>query len=711
MRAWMFLCLAALACTGGVVAPGDHDFGEVPAGQPASSTLTLTHSGSGAVSLELRIEAGDFAVSPAAARLEPGGEGAITVTFTPTALGPRHGTLLISGGAAETRVALTGIGVGAQLGVSHELLNLGSLPLIIGAPDAFPAQLTLTNSGTRGTALQLQSPLVDSAEVCVGALVAGACQPWVAPAPLAPGDTVVLPLVVMPTQAGQRVWKLTLRSDDPLSPERVVDVVARVEAHAPCELEAPASVSSLQGAVAIELRNRGTSTCFFRDRSVEVMPVGGAGFFDPAPARLEPGARARHWLRVTPAISRAWGTARLRFAGGVAVEVPFSFDVPPSECLVVSPTTVDFGTVTSNCNSSDRSVVLYNVCSASLQVTGATVSAPEFVLTSTSLGEVEPGGHRVLRVKFRPATPGSSQGALLVSATEGGRSLLQAVALQGRGQGAAVTEDTYQVPVLPKADLLVLVDSSPSFGPKRAAVRENLWRVLNQVDPSCLDLQFAFATADGADGGAALLSDDAGTNVFSSATAGDVDRALAAFDALPFGSEEEACAGPAASLLSGNPGLLRPTAGLSVLCVTDALEQTPNVASALSTVAALQPRFSWSVVGPFSAVCAVEAPDDGVHAGLVAASSGVSADICSPTWSAEFQLTATHCGGGRRVFSLSFSPWDGQLEVLLNGVTTPAVDALGQTVWSYEPPNNVRFEVPPPPGSVITFRYTPNLCQ
>jgi hypothetical protein len=249
-----------------------------------------------------------------------------------------------------------------------------------------------------------------------------------------------------------------------------------------------------------------------------------------------------------------------------------------------------------------------------------------------------------------------------------------------------------------------MVDTSPSFAPRRAAVRANLATWLAQSYLRCLDLRWAFAPADGApDAGVTFALNDAGSAWTSTLDPDFSTRALSAFDALPAGSETEACVGPAAALMQSVPP--RDGGVFGGLCLTDALEQSPTPMASLAQLQARLPgpaSTTWSVVGGFSPGCAVEAQDDGVHGALVTASNGAKESICAPSWWASFTPLGFPTCGARSQYFLGSRPTVTSLEVRVDGVLVP------MTAWSYDAADNsVRFSSAPPLGSTITVRYVP----
>jgi hypothetical protein len=410
--------------------------------------------------------------------------------------------------------------------------------------------------------------------------------------------------------------------------------------------------------------------------------------------------------------------------------LPISFKqvdpVDPVGCLVASPSALDLGTVKQGCHGPSRTIALYDTCAQPLTLEAVRLAAaagqppggpecpgtapcPEFfVVSGVPAGTtLQPGPTPVVvSVRYAPLDLGPDTGALVVEVRDGG-SLV--VALQARGDLGGEQVDTFHNDTLAVVDLLVMVDASPSFVSKRAEVRAKLATWLSSRAFSCLDARLAFAPADGAaDAGVAFALNDAGVAWTSSLVPDFVTRALSAFDALPVGSETEACIGPAATLMQNvaprDAGVF--STGFSGVCVTDALEQSAAPMAALSQ---LQARLSSSALTTWSAVtglasssCPIEAVDDGVHATLVQASNGARDDVCAPSWSALEPIGIPTCGV-RSSFFLTARP-AGSLEVRVDGVLVPLTD------WTWDAASNAVVFAPghvPGPGSTIEARYSP----
>ncbi len=123
--------------------PVTQDFGSVPVGfGSAPQTFTFTNNSTFALIANVSPASGDFkVVSTNCGQLVGGASCTISVTFTPTALGPRTGLLSVSAGAQTITSSLTGTGVPA-LTSSVTSLTFGSVD--VGATSS--QTITLTSS-------------------------------------------------------------------------------------------------------------------------------------------------------------------------------------------------------------------------------------------------------------------------------------------------------------------------------------------------------------------------------------------------------------------------------------------------------------------------------------------------------------------------------------------------------------------------------------
>ena len=98
------------------IAPATLNFGNIAVGSPAILSFTLTNTGNAPVTgITLATPPGDYAITVPCnlTTLAPGAACPVTVTFTPTAIGPRTATLTITSSATTSPdlVPLTGTGI------------------------------------------------------------------------------------------------------------------------------------------------------------------------------------------------------------------------------------------------------------------------------------------------------------------------------------------------------------------------------------------------------------------------------------------------------------------------------------------------------------------------------------------------------------------------------------------------------------------------
>lgn len=704
MCGWVALAsLASLtACTPPDLAHVDAlNFFKVEAGTTSRAPFAVVNLGTTAERVELRVMSGaDYSVEPDVLEVPAGARAEAIITLKPSTLGIRSGVLRVRSRSSAREVSLRGASVGPKLGIA-KTVRLPLAALINGAPAVVTTHVNLRNVGTLGTLLNLSPPVVDGSELCVGEFVGETCVPWV-PRSIGVEEFELMPLTLRVTEETRSAWTLTVRSNDLLEPERTVEVVADIGRYLPCQLEAPRVVTVFSTDTPVFVRNVALGPCVIQRVHLDSGPERAISESDDLffPLELGPGQTMTRLLRMNPALFFFSGRLIIEPAAGDEVEIELRPPAGSASCTVISPDAIDFGDVTLGC-SSRRAVGLYNLCADPLILQGALPVGSEFTVNTNEL-LVTKERPTLMDVVFAPVSTGPRSVTLDVLTSTGSRP----VQLTANVIDAPMQIDRFVQPTIPRSDVLFVVDSSPSFAAARARMRNELTVLLTSLGSHCVDLGVAFAPAEGnPDAGVAFGLNDAGTAWSRRFEPGFINRALSAFDALPVSSEEEACIGPARRMLDALPV---PDGGVvSGLCITDALEQTPNAASELNALRARFPGFSWSTVNATStSSCAVEAADDGVHASLTASTNGQTADVCS-AWSAQFiPLVTTPCMT-RSTFFLTGVP-EGVIEVRVNGVQLSA-----GTVWGYSVAQNAVVFAPnaiPPPGSTTEISYTPRSC-
>ena len=191
--------------------PASLTFGATVVGISSVLPVQVTNSGPSAITFSGITATGDYTPAgscPGPGNALPAGQSCtIQVSFTPTTIGTRPGTLSI-GTSASTNplaVALTGTGVQSRLIITPSSLAFGSL--VLGA--SANLSLTLTNAGTAPISSLTLTPAGDYS-------VSLPC-----PATLLAGASCTAQVTFTPTALGARPGSLTVSSSDPSSPVTV----------------------------------------------------------------------------------------------------------------------------------------------------------------------------------------------------------------------------------------------------------------------------------------------------------------------------------------------------------------------------------------------------------------------------------------------------------------------------------------------------------
>lgn len=184
---------------------GDQDVGSTSSAQ----SVSLMNSGSAALSLAGVSASGDFQVTNHCPASIPGGTSCrLNLTFGPTAIGDRIGTLSITdnAGGSPQSVALAGQGTSGTASLSASSLDFGSVEA--GSTSA-PQTVALQNTGT--------TPLLISSIQATGDY----SQSNNCGTSLAAGATCALTITFSPAAAGRSVGQLSITDSAPASPQTV----------------------------------------------------------------------------------------------------------------------------------------------------------------------------------------------------------------------------------------------------------------------------------------------------------------------------------------------------------------------------------------------------------------------------------------------------------------------------------------------------------
>ena len=153
-----------LSLAGITLTPLSPDFGSIPVNSTSSPilfTLTNLTANPAPITLSAPTTTGDFPLAPTpagsptcAGTLSPQASCFFQLTFAPTAVGPRTGSLILQTSAGPIATSLTGFGsTDPGLSLNPTALNFNNLP----GPSATLQTITLTN--TSSTPLQIATPI------------------------------------------------------------------------------------------------------------------------------------------------------------------------------------------------------------------------------------------------------------------------------------------------------------------------------------------------------------------------------------------------------------------------------------------------------------------------------------------------------------------------------------------------------------------------
>jgi len=216
------------------LSPTSLSFGSVTLGNTASQTVTLTNSGGSALNISAVSSNGDFTNhNNCPSSLAAGGSCTLTVTFTPSAVGARSGTLSVSDDASGSpqQATLSGTGVNTPVpGASLSSANVVFGSLVVNTTSAAQA-LTLTNTGNAALSITGISSSGDFAQT-------NNC-----PASLAASATCTINLTFTPTAVGSRTGTLSITDNAGSSPQQAALSGTGVNTPTPSVSLAPTNLS------------------------------------------------------------------------------------------------------------------------------------------------------------------------------------------------------------------------------------------------------------------------------------------------------------------------------------------------------------------------------------------------------------------------------------------------------------------------------------
>ncbi len=395
-----------------------------------SQVVTLTNTGGGSIAL------GGFQITPEFAETHTCGSAlasaascTVTLTFTPSAVGTRTGTLTIKDDLAVGGHVLPLSGTG----------NYAQLVGIVPASVAFPAtpvatsasqSVVLTNTGFGGVTVLGATATGDfSQSGCVGQTI---------PA----GASCSITVSFVPSVPGNRTGILTVHTDSPGTPFQIAvtgsgyntaPLVSLVQSSLGFPSTAVGSTSAAQtaqfqniGPVMLSISSIVVTGDFSQTNSC------GASLAPNAICTLnvtfKPGATGMRTGAITISDNTAAGKETIALSGTGA-----GGTAGPQVSL--SPASVSFGAQAVGTTGAGKSVTLTNTGGAALTLSSITAS-PDFTVTSGCDTQTIPAGAScTISVAFKPIAAGGRSGTLAINDNSPGSP--HEVVLTGTGTGAS----------------------------------------------------------------------------------------------------------------------------------------------------------------------------------------------------------------------------------------------------------------------------------
>ncbi len=187
--------------------------------QSSAILVNLTNTGTADLTINSIEAAGDFAQENTCANtIVPSGTCAISVTFTPTAVGARTGTITLTDNATDSPQVITLTGVGADIGTPQMSLSTATLDfgnVLVGSTSTTQT-VTVVNSG--GADMGSITATIEGEDISIhGFTAVNHCGGIL----LLPGSSCLIDVSFAPQQVGSLAATLSVASNASNSPQSV----------------------------------------------------------------------------------------------------------------------------------------------------------------------------------------------------------------------------------------------------------------------------------------------------------------------------------------------------------------------------------------------------------------------------------------------------------------------------------------------------------
>jgi hypothetical protein len=424
------------AQAGLTILPASFNFGSVVDGQTKSEPITVTNTGTAALTIaQLSVTGNSYSVSGLVTpvTIAAGGNATFSVLFAPTTAGSLTGTVSIVSNAPNSPnvLSLSGTGTAASITLSSNPTSVSFTNVNAGSSSS--KNVTITNSGN--TSVTISQIAVNAKDFKVSGMTA--------PVTLAAGQNAAMSVSFSPTASESITGNIQVSSSQGAS--AVISVSG--SGVQPALTITPSSASFGNVTVrspatqAIQLSNSGTGTL-----TVTQVSVAGSGFSTGTlslPITLNSGHSTSFNVEFAPA-SAGTATGNVTIVSNAsnspAAIALSGTGVAATQVLTFSTTNLGFGNVNTG-SSSTQSVTVTNSGNASVTVSQISESGAGFTLSGAGTPVTLTAGQSLtFGVIFNPSAAGSDTGTVTVTSSASGSP--KTITLSGTGVQATAHSAT-----------------------------------------------------------------------------------------------------------------------------------------------------------------------------------------------------------------------------------------------------------------------------
>jgi hypothetical protein len=398
------------------------DFGPAGIGQSITRTLTIQNTGQAPLDIAGMSIAppGVFTVdSGSSARtVQAGASIVLTLRFQPAAVGAYSATLTIANNSAQASyaVALTGSCVKDVPDIRASVTQLHLGRVLLGQNSS--GSCVIRNQGNAALGISAQS--IGGADGTQFSIT-DSCL-----AQILPGQSDAMQITFTPTRRGGKSARLSLQSNDPDSPNVLLQLsgtgIGPAIAVAPQRLDFNDVLIGADGTKVLTVSNSGERTLTLASQTVSGTQASEFSIITKAANSIDSGKTYTVEIRFTPA-SAGPKSATLTLASNdpevpsLLVDLSGTGTTSSQPRITAGAMKLEFGNVVPS-GSSSRSLVIRNTGTAVLQLSSQLAQGAAFGVAQQAAATIPPGDSAVARLEFRPLATGEYTGSFLISSND-----------------------------------------------------------------------------------------------------------------------------------------------------------------------------------------------------------------------------------------------------------------------------------------------------